>query len=52
MKEGFRFLRVDYTITYSKALRHVQFNETEDIGYEDEDIPVARVALRRIVLSF
>jgi len=54
MNEGFRFLRVDYTIIYSKAPRCIQINQTEDIGSEDEDVQVAQVtqvASRRTVYS-
>ena len=51
MKEGFRFLRVDYTVTYSKAPRRIQINETEDsIGHEDDDLEVVQVAPRRRIV--
>jgi len=51
MKEGIRFLRVDYTITYCKAPRRIQICQTEDIGHENEDIQVAQFSSSRIVHS-
>ena len=42
MKAGYRFLRVDYTVTYSKAPRRVIAVEIEDSDDGDEDNGPAR----------
>ena len=51
MKQGFRFLRVDYTVTYSKAPRCIQIDEMEDIFHEYVDNHIAQVAPCRSVYS-
>ena len=45
MKDGFRFLRVDYTVTYSKAPRRVNGLGTDDYDDgDDEDAPARKRA--------